>query len=120
MELEMPKRMTHEQRRAFLKEWRKKKELTLTEAAPLAGMSVAALSTLERGEKNYTQGHIVALAQAYGIRPVDLLFVNPIEDVSLSPKLRDLDDKLSLWALWKAAPAADRKEMAEKLFSAVA
>jgi transcriptional regulator with XRE-family HTH domain len=64
----------------FFKQWRKHREMTLEEAAPLAGMTAGNLSAMERGEQGYTPQGLEGLAQVYKTSPGWLLEVNPLED----------------------------------------
>lgn len=61
----------------YAREWRKKKGLTLEQAASrMAGMAISYLSDLEKGKARWNSDHLDAFAFAYGIDPEDLLW-NP-------------------------------------------
>lgn len=71
--------------RQFFKEWRKYREMTLEQAAPLAGMTAGNLSAMERGAQGYTPAGLEALAQVYRTSPGWLLEVNPLKDDGIGP-----------------------------------
>ena len=67
-------------RKQFFREWRKHREMTLEQAAPLANMTAGNLSAMERGTQGYTPDGLEALAQVYRTSPGWLLEVNPLDD----------------------------------------
>lgn len=69
-------------RRTFFREWRKHRGLTLEVLAERVGVTAGALSQLERGETNYTQPMLEALANALMCEPADLLIRDPSEPES--------------------------------------
>lgn len=77
--------------RHYVKEWRKHKHLTQEKLAERSGVTHGAISQLESGKTNYTQGMLEALAGALGCEPGDLLLINPLvagEVVDISALLR--------------------------------
>jgi transcriptional regulator with XRE-family HTH domain len=61
-----------------LREWRKSVGLTLGEVAALTGLSIAALSRVERGERNMAPLTRVRFARLLGV-PLAELFPPPTE-----------------------------------------
>lgn len=51
----VPRFKTRTRRPTFFKEWRKKRGMTLEQAAEEAGMTAGNLSAMERGAQGYTQ-----------------------------------------------------------------
>jgi transcriptional regulator with XRE-family HTH domain len=86
-------------RRTFFREWRKYRELTLEEAAELAGMTAGNISAMERGAQGYTQDGLEALARAYQCEPAQLLMVDPINS--------------DIWSIWEHAKVGDRQKIVE-------
>jgi len=64
----------------YFKQWRKYREMTLEQAAPLANMTAGNLSAMERGAQGYTPDGLEALADVYKTSPGWLLEVDPLED----------------------------------------
>lgn len=56
-----------------IKELRKKRHLSQKDLAEMAGISVSYLSEIESGKKSPNMRRIAQLAQAIGVRPLDLL-----------------------------------------------
>lgn len=55
-----------------LREWRKRRGLTLQQVADLTGVELAAISRYERGEREPNVSKILVLARALNIHPADL------------------------------------------------
>lgn len=66
-----------ENRHTFIRDWRKWRKLTLERLADRVGVSVGALSQLERGDVGYTQPMLEALADALNCEPADLITYSP-------------------------------------------
>jgi transcriptional regulator with XRE-family HTH domain len=83
-----------ERQRHYIKEWRKYRTLTQEQLAERIGKTHGAISQLERGKIDYTQGMIEALAEALSCEPGDLLSRNPIKEgevIDLLALLREKD-----------------------------
>ena len=65
--------------RHFIREWRKHRNLTMEQLAEIIGVTQGAISQLERGQTNYTQPMLEALADALHCRPYDLIMRTPEE-----------------------------------------
>lgn len=63
--------------RTFIREWRKKNKLTLERLAEEIGVTAGAISQLERGQVQYTQPMLEALAAALHCSPSDLISRSP-------------------------------------------
>lgn len=63
--------------RHFIREWRKHRGLTLEQLAERVGLTHGAISQLERGETNYTQPTLEAIAEALDCEPADLIMRRP-------------------------------------------
>lgn len=85
-------------RPTFIRQWRKKRGLTLEVCAERAGMSKGNLSNIETGKTGYNQATLEALADALQCEPVDLLIRNPA-------------DPEGIWSLWDTAKPAQRKQI---------
>lgn len=81
----IPRFKSRVRRRTFFKEWRKKREMTLEQAAEAAGMTAGNLSAMERGAQGFTQDGLEALADVYKTSPGWLLDVDPTKDDSFMP-----------------------------------
>lgn len=91
----IPKRRPHP--RHFIREWRKHRGYTQEKLAEMVGVTDGALSQLERGDTNYTQPMLEALAQALSCEPADLIIRNPLDQSSMwsiLDALRKADDRL--------------------------
>lgn len=66
--------------RHYIREWRKFRSLTQERLAERTPYSTGAISQLETGRTNYTQGILEALAIALDCQPGDLLSRNPFMD----------------------------------------
>lgn len=64
----------------FIREWRKYRKLTQEELAEMVGLSNGAISQLETGRINYTQGTLEDIADALGCTAGDLLSRDPNKD----------------------------------------
>jgi transcriptional regulator with XRE-family HTH domain len=85
-------------RPTFIRQWRKKRGLTLEACSERAGMSKGNLSNIETGKTGYSQATLEALADALQCDPVDLLVRNP-------------SDPDGIWSLWDQAKPAQRKQL---------
>lgn len=88
--------------RHYVKEWRQYRSLTQEQLAERIGKTHGAISQLERGLVDYTQGMIEALAYALRCEPGDLLSVNPLvagEVVDITALLRGAPDLVKQQAL---------------------
>jgi transcriptional regulator with XRE-family HTH domain len=89
--------------RHFIREWRKFRGLTLERLAERIDVTAGAVSQLERGDTNYTQPMLEALADALQTTPGALVSWPPEKDPNLQatmpsgPKsvLRALADEIS-------------------------
>jgi transcriptional regulator with XRE-family HTH domain len=96
----VPRFKTRVRRPTFFRQWRKKRNLTLEEAAEKAGMTPGNLSAMERGAQGYTQDGLEALAEAYGVPPGWLTDADP--------------DKLdNLLPIWESAKPSERQKIVE-------
>lgn len=90
-------------RRHFLRAWRKHpnvgNERTLVEVAEYLGMTHGNLSKIERGLVPYNEELLDALADLYGVEPVDLL-------------IRDPSDPERMWSIWQQAKPGQRRQIA--------
>lgn len=82
-------------RKTHIRAWRKHRKLTLEQVAEHIGVTAGALSQLERGDVNYTQPMLEALAQMFGCEPADL--------ISRPPNIES-----GLAQVWDAIPIEDR------------
>jgi transcriptional regulator with XRE-family HTH domain len=85
----------------FFKQWRKYRDMTLEQAAPLANMTAGNLSAMERGAQGYTPEGLEALANAYKTSPGWLLEINPLED------------RPGLLPIWDAADERQRETIVD-------
>lgn len=86
--------------RHFIREWRKHRGLTLEQLAERVGLTHGAISQLERGETNYTQPTLEAIADALQCEPADLIMRRPDAET---------------WSIWddvKALPEAEQRRIA--------
>lgn len=74
--------------RHYVKEWRKYRGLTQEQLAERIGKTHGAISQLETGKIDYTQGMIEALAEALRCEPGDLLSRNPTKEGAVVDLLR--------------------------------
>lgn len=87
-------------RRTFIRQWRKHKRLTLEQVAEELNVTFSLISQLERGETNYTQPMLEALATLFGCEPADLL-------------MRDPTDPEGIWSLWDQAKNGQRRQIVD-------
>lgn len=85
-------------RRTFIREWRKKADLTLEQVGENVGMSHAQLGRIERGLQPYNQELLEALAVLFKTEPASLLMRNP-------------DQTDGIWSLWDQAKEAQRVDI---------
>src|SRR3954467_4595461 len=96
-----------------LRNYRVMKNITLTKAATLCGVSKSELSKLESGARPIRPDHVIKLAGVYGITPLDLLtpdsklraFVERAADVRTAPSDLPLFDGKTLAAQKESARA---------------
>lgn len=86
--------------RTFIREWRKFRKHTQEKLADMVDMSAANLSRIEKGEQDYTQSVLEAIATALRVDASALLSRRPNEG----------DD---IWPIWEAADAVQRAQIAE-------
>ena len=84
--------------RHFVRQWRKHRMLTIEQLAERVGVTHGAIGQLERGEVNYTQPMLEAIAEALMCSPGDL--------VSRDPASTD-----SIWLVWSQANEAQRDQI---------
>jgi len=65
--------------RHFIRQWRKHRGYTQTQLADMVGVSDGAISQLERGDVNYTQPMLEAIAAALACEPADLVMRDPTD-----------------------------------------
>lgn len=86
--------------RHYVREWRQHRSLTQEQLAERIGKTHGAISQLERGLTDYTQGMLEALAYALSCEPGDLLSVNPLV----------AGEVVDITALLRGAPPAVRQQ----------
>jgi transcriptional regulator with XRE-family HTH domain len=91
-------------RRIYIRDWRKHRGLTQEQLAKASGISQSNLSRLERGDQEYTQGNLEALAEVLGCHPVDLIWRAP--DDSSSPETE-------IQAMFRRMSAEDKRQALE-------
>ena len=102
--------------RHFIRAWRKFRGLTLEKLAERVGVTHGALSQLERGQVNYTQPMLEALAEALACQPGDLIMRDPTSEGawslldSLTPETRR--KAIDLLEMMQAADAAKKEDAA--------
>lgn len=79
-QLVKPRLKTVFRSRQFFRQWRKYRDMTLEQAAEIAGMTAGNLSAMERGTQGYTPEGLEGLSRAYKTSPGWLLEVNPLEE----------------------------------------
>lgn len=80
--------------RHFIRQWRKKRGLTLEQLAGRLEVSTSSISQLETGKQGYSQPMLEAIADALGCQPADLLMRDPSkEDAmwSIEGQLKNVD-----------------------------
>lgn len=86
--------------RHFIRDWRKHRGLTLEQLAERVGLTHGAISQLERGETNYTQPTLEAIANALNCEPADLIMRRPDAET---------------WSVWdevRALPEDEQRRLA--------
>lgn len=98
----MPRRIGSGRTRAkhFIREWRVHRNLTQEQLADRIHMSNTNLSRIERGETDYTQGLLEAIAEALGTQPASLLMRNPAEPDAI-------------WSIWDQAKEGQKRQIVE-------
>lgn len=89
-------------RKTFIRAWRNFRRLTLEQVGERVGVTAGALSQLERGEVQYTQPMLEALADALSCEPADLL-------------IRDPRHEAGIMLVWNQIPESDRAQVIEVL-----
>lgn len=84
-------------RKTFIRAWRKYRKKTLEQASEVLDVTPGSLSQLERGQINYTQPVLEALADYYGCEPADLIMRNPL-------------DPESPWTVWEKLKTPQRRQ----------
>jgi transcriptional regulator with XRE-family HTH domain len=97
-----PKPNNRQFKRTYIREWRKKRDMTLEELAGALEMTASHFSMLERGQRGYTQETLEAIADALETSAAALLTRNPLSDQEE-------------WSIWDQAEPADRKLALELL-----
>lgn len=86
--------------KTYLREWRKQKPgRTLEQVAEHIGISQPQLGRIEKGQQQYTQDLLEALAEMYGCGVADLL-------------MRDPTKPDNIWSLWERAKPGQRDVIA--------
>jgi transcriptional regulator with XRE-family HTH domain len=97
-------------RRIFIREWRKHRGFTQEQLAKASGLSQSNLSRLERGDQEYTQGNLEALAAALECQPVDLIWRAPDSSGSAETEIQAAFRRMS----------AEDKRQALEIFRVIA
>lgn len=82
--------------RHFIRQWRKKRGLTLEQLAGRLEVATSSISQLETGKQGYSQPMLEALADALQCQPADLLMRDPTNDDaiwSIESQLKSADPK---------------------------
>lgn len=90
----MAKQLKTKAVRHYVKEWRKKRDLTQERLAERIERSRGLISQYESGETELSEDAIYALADAFNIDPGDILNVNPDKEgilVDITDALRGKD-----------------------------
>ena len=69
----MPKRTVQSHGPNRVREWRKRRGLTLQTAAPMIGLSWTHLSRIEKGERELNETWLIKISEALKCEPCDLL-----------------------------------------------
>lgn len=93
-------RTTDRIHRAFFRQWRLHRHLTLEALAERIGMTHASVSRIERGLQKWDQEFLERAADALSCEPADLL-------------VRDPSDPDGIWSLWDQAEPGTRKQIVE-------
>jgi transcriptional regulator with XRE-family HTH domain len=86
---------TSTRRPTFIRAWRKHRNLRLEDVAERVGVTIGALSQLERGEVAYTQPMVEALAEVMSCEPADLISRPPETETPITQ-------------VWSQIPIPDR------------
>jgi transcriptional regulator with XRE-family HTH domain len=86
---------TSQPRRHFIKEWRRYRGLTQEQLASRLDVDRTAISKIESGKQEYSQGFLEAAAYALRCEPADLI-------------MRDPSQPSAIWSIWDAIPDADK------------
>ncbi|GJL97022.1 MAG: hypothetical protein DHS20C06_08390 [Hyphobacterium sp.] len=70
---------THQWGQTFIRDWRTFRQITLVDLGHDTGLSHSQLSRIERGESQYTQQTLEAIAHALKVEPHLLLSEHPLE-----------------------------------------
>jgi len=84
--------------RHFVRQWRKYRMLTIEQLAERIGVTHGAIGQLERGEVNYTQPMLEAIADALMCEPGDLVMRDPLASQSI-------------WSVWEHASTEQRDQI---------
>jgi len=85
-----------ERPRHFIRQWRKKRGLTLEQLAGRLDVATSSISQLERGKQGYSQPMLEAIADALQTEPANLLMRDPTaEDAiwSIEEQLKSIDPR---------------------------
>lgn len=77
----------------FFRAWRKERGLTQEQLAERIGMSVSSVSQIETGKQGFTDGTLMAFADALNVEPGDLLSRDPKINAMIIDLLALLDRK---------------------------
>lgn len=91
-------RFKRQPQKNFIRQWRKKNNLTLERLADRVGTSHATLSRVERGLQDWDETLLRALSEALGTDYVSLL-------------IRDPSDPEGMWSIWDQAKPAERRKI---------
>lgn len=86
----------------FIKAWRKFRHFTLVQLAERLDVTAGTLSQLERGNTQYTQPMLEALAEALNCEPSDLI-------------TRDPKSSMGVMLIWDQIPETDRAKALQVL-----
>lgn len=92
--------------RHFVRKWRKYRLLTMEQLAERVGVTHGAIGQLERGEVNYTQPMLEAIADALACHPGDLVSHDPIQKDKQPTRPHHIAD----WAELRRMSQADLAE----------
>lgn len=84
----------------FIRQWRKKKGLTLEQLAERIGMTHQNLGKIERGKVPYNQTLLELLADELGTDPASLI-------------MRDPDHMDAIWSIWESLAQPQRTQLVE-------
>lgn len=81
--------------RHFIKQWRRFRDLSQEQLADRIGVDRTAISKIENGKQEYSQGFLEAAAYALMCEPADLI-------------MRDPTAPSAIWSIWESIPEVDR------------